>query len=136
MAQTGAELTAVAPDLLLLVPCPLPFEVPFAGLVRAFTPVLRCCTGEALCGRQGCTLLFNLSCFDQYLQQESDFNKRTLSQLSYLPDRWTPANINPGLAPVSLSALCDTDVLTVNTNISQLANSLGHIFKRLTSAMT
>lgn len=81
-------------------------------------------------------MLFNLSCLDQYLQQESDFNKRTLAQLSYLCDRWNPADINPGLSPVSLLALCDIDVLRLNTNISQLVNSLEHVFKRFTFAIT
>lgn len=62
-----------------------PFGVPFAGGVSVFPPVL--CHQRELCERQGCALLFNLSCLDQYLQQESDFNKRTLSWLSYLHDR-------------------------------------------------
>lgn len=55
--------------------------------VRAFTPVLSCCAREELCEQWGRTLLSNRSCLDQYLQPESDFNKRTLSQLSYLHDR-------------------------------------------------
>lgn len=29
-----------------LCSCPLPFGVPFAGVVRAFTPVLHCFTSE------------------------------------------------------------------------------------------
>lgn len=55
--------------------------------VRAFPPVLSCRAREELCEKWGHTLLSNLSCLDQYLQPESDFNKRTLSQLSYLHDR-------------------------------------------------
>lgn len=36
-----------------LVPCLLPVGVTFAGVVRAFTPVLYCCTSEQLCERWG-----------------------------------------------------------------------------------
>lgn len=75
--------------------------------VRAFTPVLPCCAREELFEGWGRTLPSNLSCLDQYLQAESDFNKRALSQLSYLHDRLSPAHINPAL---SLLALCDVEV--------------------------
>lgn len=119
-------------------PCSLPILLGchLLGWGGHLPPVLSRCAREELCEKWGCTLLSNHSCLDQYLQPESDFNKRTLSALL------SPWQIDPSshkscpFSCQSLGFVWHVGVLTQNTNISQLANGLEQILKRFTFAIT